>query len=328
MKKTLLFLSLFMVAGAPEAFSKPYRFSVIDVPGAARTSAGGVNNLGHIVGSYSDGLGEHGFLYDGNGFRTIDYPGGPGDTRLRDINDAGTIVGRFSEAAAGGMDLTTSFVYDGQGYASFALHGSFIGQTETTLNGINDAGAVAGGYYDWADNSSNGFIYRDGKSSVLTSSAIFSDVNDTGMMTGYEPDSYISFVYDGATLRQIILDPKNQHGTDIWAWGINDTGVVVGEFYDSEMNASAGFVYDGRAAFSLLYPGSIQTTLSGINDLGHIVGSFTDRNSVAHGFIATPVNRAQVPEPPALVLSALAIGAVAACGFFMGRRESAVQEMA
>ena len=239
---------------------------------------------------------------------------------MKDINDSGKIVGGFSQTV-GNTYYTNDFIYDGQSFTSLAFPGSFIGQTETSLNGINDAGVVAGGYYDWADNSSNGFLYENGNISILTSAAIFSDVNDTGLMTGYEPDFYASFIFDGTTLEQINFDPlHNPYGIDIWAEGINDAGSVVGNFYDSDLNTSLGFIYDSATGgvTSLLYPGSQYTTLNGINDLGQLVGSFGDSNNVTHGFLATPI-QASVPEPSLFAMLASVCAAAGAYRFFLIR---------
>lgn len=322
MKRILIFLSLFMAAGAEEALSQDYNFQVIDFPGAVYTDAGGVNNLGQVVGGYSDGATGHGFMYDGNNFITIDYTGLPGHTSLKDINDSGKIVGGFSQTIDN-MYYTNDFIYDGQSFTSLSFPGSSVGQTETSLNGINDAGVVAGGYYDWADNSSNGFLYANGNINILTSATIFSDVSDTGLMTGYEPDFYASFMFDGTTLEQINFDPlHNPYGIDIWAEGINDAGVVVGDFYDSDLNASAGFIYDSitGGVSSLLYPGSTYTSLNGINDLGQLVGTFADANYVTHGFLATPV-QASVPEPSLLAMLGAVFAGAGACRFFLSRRQ-------
>ena len=40
------------------------------------------------------------------------------------------------------------------------------------------------------------------------------------------------------------------------------------------------------------FPGAIDTTVTGINDSGQIVGIYTDVNGNDHGFLATPI----VPE--------------------------------
>ena len=53
-----------------------YTYTTIDDPSAANgTSAGGINDLGQIIGSYDDGSNHaHGFLYSGGIYTTIDIP--------------------------------------------------------------------------------------------------------------------------------------------------------------------------------------------------------------------------------------------------------------
>ena len=52
----------------------------------------GINNLGVIVGSYTDSFSrEHGFVYIGGVFTTFDAMGG-GNTAARGINDLGQII--------------------------------------------------------------------------------------------------------------------------------------------------------------------------------------------------------------------------------------------
>lgn len=315
MKRILVFFSLFMTAGAVDAFSQNYQFSVVDVPGAQSTSVNGINNLGQIVGGYYDGSAGHGFLYDGNSFTTIDYTGLPGNTTIKDINDSGKIVGGFSRDIDG-IYYWNDFIYDGQSFTSFSFPGDFAGQTETTLGGINDAGAVAGGYYNWADNSSNGFLYQNGEFTIYPSTAIFLDVNDAGMMVGFDPDFWYSSTFDGSNQETIAFEESNPWGIDIWASGINDNGLIVGDFWDPELNTSVGFVYDGQEVASLLYPGSLYTSANGINDLGQVVGSFMDADYAYHGYIATPVAHSTVPEPSLLLLSGLGIAGVLACRSF------------
>jgi hypothetical protein len=58
--------------------------------------------------------------------------------------------------------------------------------------------------------------------------------------------------------------------------------------------------------------GSTSTTINGINDLGQIVGFYTDANDNVIGFVGTPV-----PEPPALSL----MGAALLVGGIMRRRQ-------
>src|ERR1700733_7912630 len=69
------------------------RYTTIDVPGAADTTAVGVNDSGVVSGFYEDSSGnDHGFLDRHGTFTTIDVPGAA-DTVATVINDVGVVVG-------------------------------------------------------------------------------------------------------------------------------------------------------------------------------------------------------------------------------------------
>src|SRR6266542_2245758 len=74
-------------------------FTTIDVPGAIRTNAFGINDAGQIVGFFQDTSGgTHGFLEIAGSFTTIDVPGAI-VTAPSDINNAGQIVGYFADTS-------------------------------------------------------------------------------------------------------------------------------------------------------------------------------------------------------------------------------------
>jgi probable HAF family extracellular repeat protein len=69
----------------------------VDLGGASGTAATGVNDMDQIVGSYQDASGNtHGFLLSNGTYTTIDDPDATIDTIAHGINDAGHIVGEFS----------------------------------------------------------------------------------------------------------------------------------------------------------------------------------------------------------------------------------------
>jgi probable HAF family extracellular repeat protein len=71
------------------------------------------------------------------------------------------------------------------------------------------------------------------------------------------------------------------------AFGINDTGEIVGVFTDSS-NRTHGFVRAVNGSFaSIDVPNAILTQAFGINNLGTIVGTYTDARGVQHGFVVT-----------------------------------------
>jgi probable HAF family extracellular repeat protein len=72
--------------------------------------------------------------------------------------------------------------------------------------------------------------------------------------------------------------------TFTFAYGINDTGQIVGRFGDGTGNH--GFLWDGTTFTNIDVPDATFTEPHGINNLGQIVGSFGDfTGSGLHGFL-------------------------------------------
>ncbi len=71
------------------------------------------------------------------------------------------------------------------------------------------------------------------------------------------------------------------------ASGINDSGTIVGNYYDSN-GAEHSFVYDGAAFTTIDYPQADWTEASGINQAGDVVGYFGYvGDKLMHGFLRT-----------------------------------------
>ena len=80
------------------------QFITLAVPGAAMTQAFGVNDRDEVVGAYTTGSGSsaatHGFTWrPGSGFRTVDDPHGHGTTTINGVNNAGDLVGFYTDSA-------------------------------------------------------------------------------------------------------------------------------------------------------------------------------------------------------------------------------------
>jgi len=87
-------VALVATASAAEA---QYAYTKIMYPGSTWTEASGINDVGQVVGTYTDTAGiAHGFLYQNGVYTKMDYPGKAHNYAFG-INDAGTIVGSFSE---------------------------------------------------------------------------------------------------------------------------------------------------------------------------------------------------------------------------------------
>jgi uncharacterized membrane protein len=100
------------------------RFADIDVPEASGEAAYGINNVGQIVRTFSDGTRTYGFLYTEDKVTRFDVPGAF-ETEGRAINDLGQIVGQFGNAST----------------ATTVMHG-FLRDTDGSLTTFDAPGAV------------------------------------------------------------------------------------------------------------------------------------------------------------------------------------------
>jgi uncharacterized membrane protein len=90
-------VALGLSLGVTGSAKAEYLFTTVDFPGAVRSVASEINNLGQIVGTYNDGGAGHGFLLDENGYTTLDVPDATLTAALA-INNCGQIVGRYIDA--------------------------------------------------------------------------------------------------------------------------------------------------------------------------------------------------------------------------------------
>ena len=113
-------------------------FSRLDVPGATSTEAHGMNNAGHIVGTFVDSNGgRHGFLWVEGTFMVLDAPGAT-STEADGINDADQIVGTFEDASG----VWHGFLWVEGAFAVL----DFPGTLRTAAHGINNLGQIVGDF--------------------------------------------------------------------------------------------------------------------------------------------------------------------------------------
>lgn len=80
-----------------------YTYTTLDDPRANfGTDPTGINDAGTIVGTYVGLSGQHGFLYSGGSYRTLDAPGAAA-THASGINASGLIVGDFANGGSHGF---------------------------------------------------------------------------------------------------------------------------------------------------------------------------------------------------------------------------------
>jgi hypothetical protein len=129
--------------GSPAFVSVAGSITTFSVDSSGFNEALGINNLGQIVGDYTDSVGIfHGFLRDADG--TLTFPIDPPDsteTTLFGNNDRRWMVGRYVDSAGATHALffqspTRFIVYD------------YPGMTFTSFNGINRQGLICGRYED------------------------------------------------------------------------------------------------------------------------------------------------------------------------------------
>jgi probable HAF family extracellular repeat protein len=272
-------------AAAAEAPS--YTFTTLDVPGASSTAARGINDLGQIVGFFSDSAGTHGFFLDADGsFTAIDVPGAS-LTTARSINTAGKIVGYFTDSAG-----THGFLDTGGSFTTIDVPGA-TASFGTFALGINDANQIVGDFFI-ATGQQHGFLDENGKFTtidvpgVMHSSAATS-ISNASRIVGYY-DMKHGFLDIGGSF--IMIDVPGSQTT--FPFGINGAGRIVGFFGNIGLGQlcgpkkpTHGFLDSGGNFTTIDVPGATQTCAYGINDLGQIVGLFSDSTGT-HGFLASP----------------------------------------
>jgi hypothetical protein len=246
-------LCFFLAAGA--ALAGPFTmFTSIDYPGAVRTAAYKVNNFNQVVGEYTDSSGGvHGYVYNygTNTYTPLNEPSST-STRAYGINDAGLVTGFFSQPLGAGT----------------ATHGFF---------------------YDPSDNSWDTFDYGlfKGDPVLLGNTNLYGVSADrvVGKYTTFPPGSVqTNFFCDDAGCYPLPMHPG---GASTNLWSINNSGLVVGMWFEIAVSRTHGYVYDiiGGGWTDFDYPGAVNTIGQGINNLGSLAGAWNmGPATLNHGF--------------------------------------------
>lgn len=134
---------------------------------------------------------------------------------------------------------------------------NYPGSSLTLASGINNNGDIFG---QLGEPFETQFLYQNGNYSLFPGIV---DVNDNGMILFNSP-SGPAILFNGQ------VTPVNVPG-------------VVAFNNNGDFLVSGGFVKNGFF-FPVNYPGATSTTVSGINDLDEVVGSYSSGNS-SHGFL-------------------------------------------
>ncbi|MCL5103009.1 MAG: PEP-CTERM sorting domain-containing protein [Armatimonadetes bacterium] len=246
-----------------------------------------VNNSGVAVGyrTGSDGY-QHAFLYDGTMHDLGSLPGYPNSVATG-INDLGDVVG-YLRPAGGSADYH-AFLYKNGKMTDL---GTIPNYTYWTLaNAINNSGVIAGTAYSYTYTSGfqgHAFLY-DGQGIHDLNNLTFGGstsveanaINNSGQVVGSTGPNGSAFLWHNGTMTDL--------GT-LWggsysdAFGINDSGKVVGQSY-AMGGIMHAFLYDGTMHDLGLLSGYTQSRAYGINNSGEAVGQvYLDFNN-KHAFI-------------------------------------------
>ena len=234
---------------------------------------GKLTSVGTLAGSYSDAEG---------------------------INDAGQVTGASSTANG----EVHPYLHSSGKLTDLGTLGGHSSEDWNTGEAVNNSGEVVGWSYN-AQGNFLGFLWSNGQMRSLgTLGGAWSQafaINDLGQITG---QAYINgdigadaFLYDGGVMQDLgtITSPSGGNGQYSYGFGLNSTGVVVGESTYQKNPTSIvyhAFVYSSGKMQDLnaLIPAGSGWTLStaySINDAGQIVGYGT-HNKQQRAFLLTP----------------------------------------
>jgi probable HAF family extracellular repeat protein len=223
-------------------------------------------------------------------FVTIDHPEGFNGTYANGINDAGAVVGRWSDDADHGFILTNGV------FTTIDVPGS----VQSEARAVNSTGSIVG-YYTDADGATHGYLLEAGTFSTIDApSAVYTlalGVNDVGEIVGTYQDAagVHGFKLSGGVLSS--LDVPDASRTS--AYGINSDGDVVGWFSGPNTNfAAKGFVWRNGGFTVVDFPGASSTFASGINDHGEIVGQAAYYSSPNRAFVLRDGVYSAIDVPP------------------------------
>jgi probable HAF family extracellular repeat protein len=187
-----------------------------------------------------------------------------------------------------------AFLLAGGRYTTIRVPGA---RTHAYANGINDRGQIAGGFDNPSSDGPDGrghamVLRRDGsllrfdvRGAVAT---LANKINDRGQVVGGFNPTDISIGVPGTKgfLRgprglQVITVPGS---IETQALGINNLGVVVGEYIDAD-GSFHGFRWKHGRFTTIDGPGSLGGAVFDVNDRGHMVGAYFTDSGGARGFL-------------------------------------------
>jgi probable HAF family extracellular repeat protein len=290
-------ISLLLVIGLAAALpAAAFEVRTIDFPGAADTNLIAVNDLGQFVGTEQDGSNaQHAIFFDGKKLKLLDPQGLIGSSPQSfalSINNRGAIAGVYEDSGGG----FHGFLRQPNGKVDSI---DYPGASITEAFGVNDFGTVIGLFFDAAGNV-HAFTLRDGRFQLADLpgglQTIPFSINDRGQIVGEfitTPNTH-GFGYLEQPDKQVTFTTApNSQPQGTFFISINNRDQVLGAYTD-QSGAVQNFLRTGDdyALFNLPERlGASGVSAQTVNDLGDIVGFYSDGNGVQHGFFATPSRR-------------------------------------
>ena len=286
------FLGLAALALLPAAAhaAPTYAYTLTDLgtlnPDGGGISVGyGVNNLGQVTGSATDGGGsDQAFLSapKGGALQNIGALTGAPESSGDSVNDNGQVAGVVIAGAN-----SQAFIYQSQDNSVTGFGGMF-----SRGNSINTSGQIAG---EFGGTNTHAFLTGangSGLTDLGTLGGINSyglGVNDSGQVTGY---SYTmnghqdAFLFTGGTLTDIgVLNSVSFSEGE----SVNSSGQVAGDFQDSSNGAQHAFVTgaNGSGLTDLGTLGGNNSKGRSVNGSGQVVGNseITPGGGAQHAFL-------------------------------------------
>jgi len=251
-----------------------------------------INASGQVAGySQNSSQAYRAFLSSGSTLTDIGDLGG-GSAVAYGLNDLGFVVG--SAVTAKGENHP--FLYRNGRMTDLGTLGSSNNDWWNSAQSVNNSGAVTGTSYD-AQGNFFGFVWKNGKMTKMgTLGGPWSQgyaINNKGQVTGLaytKNGSAHAFIANCATCPLKDLGTFAGSTSTVWGFGINDSGVVVGQ--SSFQGTYHAFVYSAGKIKDLngMIPagsGWVLIEAQGINATGQIVGMGT-HSGQEHAFLLTP----------------------------------------
>jgi probable HAF family extracellular repeat protein len=180
--------------------------------------------------------------------------------------------------------------------------GTLSGNKVSAASALNNSGEVAG--VSSSPTADIAMLFTAGKATSISTLgsdvSVANAINGSGEIVGFN-DFYSNpnfdpqaFLYSNGSMKNINSASLFPAGTE--AWGINNSGQVVGTGYLSPGNFHV-FLYSGRRMTDLGPPGSYQASATAINNLGQIVGGYSLASGGGGAFLYSSGKITQLPIP-------------------------------